>query len=401
MEMFEQAQALQAETLAHRRFFHQTAEVGLHLPQTMAYVQEHLTACGLKPKHCGQSIVAELGQGEKILLLRADLDALPMEEESGLPFACPDGHAHACGHDCHGAMLLTAAKLLKQRERELQCKVRLLFQAGEETFEGAKDAIAHGLLEPKPDAALAFHVAAGPREPGMFFYNTTGAAMMCSVDGFEITIHGKGGHGAYPNLTVDPISIGVHLYLALQSLIAWESDPSLACVLSVGRFSAGTVANTIPETAELAGTIRTNDRVQREKLICRVEELCAATAGAFGGEAKIRWTSQVPPLYCDPALVREMAGYLQELPGLTGRDGMTASASEDFAAIAQMVPSGFFYLSAGFSDDRGLATAHNPKVQFHEAVLTLGAAAYAHCALQWGKARWLEQSSESEKKPGL
>lgn len=395
MELWQQAQALQEETLAHRRFFHRTAEVGLHLPQTMAYVEKTLRAWGMEPQHCGRSIVAELGQGEKLLLLRADLDALPMKEESGLPFACTGDRAHACGHDCHGAMLLTAAKLLKERENQLQCRVRLLFQAGEETFEGALDAIAHGLLEPKPDAALAFHVAAGPKEPGMFFYNSSAGAMMCSVDGFEITIHGKGGHGAYPNLSVDPINIGVHLHLALQSLIARETDPTRACVLSVGRFSAGTAANIIPETAELAGTIRTNDQLQREKLLRRVEEVCSATARAFGGEAGIRWTSQVPPLCCDGELVREMVGYLQQLPGLTGQDGMTASASEDFASIAQRVPGCFIYLTAGFSDERGNAPAHNPKVQFHENVLPLGAAAYAHCALQWGKTGKNEKKQES------
>lgn len=384
MDLRNEAQALREETVVHRRYFHRTAEVGLNLTRTMAYVTEVLRQSGLEPRACGHSVVAEVGKGERCLLLRADLDALPMEEKSGLSFACDQGRAHACGHDCHGAMLLTAAKLLKRHEGELGARIRLLFQAAEETFEGARDAIDHGLLSPKPDAALAFHVAAGPMEPGMFFYHETQDAMMSSVDGFCITLRGKGAHGAYPNLAVDPINMGVHLHLALQSLIAREADPGCSSVLSVGKFTAGTAANIIPETAVLEGTLRTNDRKERERLTRRLEELCQHTARAFGGEAEIQWTCQVPPLYCDKELVLSMVKSLEEL-GLHGQGGMRSSASEDFAVIAQQVPSGFFYLTAGFSDQRGAATAHNPKVQFQEDVLPLGAAAYAHCALRWSQ----------------
>lgn len=383
MNLYERALELKQETLDHRRWFHRNAEVGLNLPNAKAYVMEALRAAGLNPKPCGHGVTATVGSGGKTILLRADMDALPMEEESGLEFACTAGAAHACGHDCHGAMLLTAAKLLKEREQELKGTVRFLFQTGEETFEGARDAIEAGILEPKPHAALAFHVTAGKFLPGLFFYNDTNSAMMFSVDGFRITIRGKGSHGAYPQRAVDPINIGVHLHLALQSLIARECDPTKACVLTVGQFSAGSAPNIIPETAVLQGTIRTDNAKAREKLVRRLEEISTATAAAFGGQACVEWISSVPPLVCDPALVREMAGWMQELPGLRGHSGSSSSASEDFALIAEQIPSAFIYLSAGFLDQRSEAVAHNPKVQFNEAVLPCGAAAYAHCALRW------------------
>lgn len=383
MELLNRARELKEETISHRRFFHQTAEVGLELPKAAAYVMQSLGESGLMPQACGEGVMAELGRGGRLLLLRADLDALPMAEESGLDFACTEGRAHACGHDCHGAMLLTAAKLLRERESELKGRVRFLFQTGEESFQGAKDAIEHGILEPRPDAALALHVAAGSAEPGTLLYHDGKTPMLFSVDGFTIAIRGKGGHGAYPHLAVDPIHIGTAIYQALQGMTARETDPNRACVLSVGQFSAGTAANIIPETAILRGTIRTNDQTQRELMTRRLTEISEGTARNFGGRAQVTWDSQVPPLSCRPQLVRELAEYAGELPGLTCLNGATGSASEDFAYIARQIPSAFFYLTAGFSDERGEASAHNPKVQFNEDVLPLGAAVYAYCALRW------------------
>lgn len=385
MNLLERAYELRGETVENRRFFHTTAEVGLHLPQAMERVREKLLEYGLKPHSCGEGVIAELGQGRPLLLLRADLDALPMPEESGLDFACTTGHAHACGHDCHGAMLLTAAKLLKERENELHGTVRLLFQPGEETFQGARSMIAAGALEPKPDAALALHVAAGPMEPGVLLYHEAPTPMLFSVDGFTVTIHGRGAHGAYPHLAVDPIHIGVQIYQALQGLLARERDPAKACILSVGQFQAGSAPNIIPETATLRGTLRTNDEAQRALLTRRLTEVCCATAALYGGSAQVQWDCRVPALSCDPALVRQLVDYAAELPGLQVQGGAQGSASEDFACIAGQVPSAFFYLTAGFSDERGKAAAHNPRVQFHEDVLPLGAAVYAHCALRYLK----------------
>ena len=379
---------LKDETIANRRHIHKNAETGLDLPKTKAYVMEKLTEYGLEPKDCGYGVTATLGKGGKVLLLRADMDALPMPEESGEEFACPTGkEAHTCGHDFHAAMLLTAAKMLKEKEDTLEGTIKFMFQPAEETFEGSKNMIENGILENPPvDAALAYHVSPGKMPIGLFMYNDKDT-MMYSVDGFKITIHGKGSHGAYPHVGVDPINIGVHIHLALQELIARESDPTHSCVLTIGQFAGGTAANIIPETVVLQGTIRTNKPEARELLVRRMKEVAEKTAAVYNGTVDIEMISEVPPLICNPKLTDEVVGYMQELgiPGLTPYPGISASASEDFAVIAEKVPSTFMYLSAGYLDERGQYPAHHPKAQFNEDVCPIGAACLAHCASQWLK----------------
>ena len=387
MNYYERALELKDETIANRRHIHKNAETGLDLPKTKAYVMENLTEYGLEPKDCGYGVTATLGKGGKVLLLRADMDALPMPEESGEEFACPTGkEAHTCGHDFHAAMLLTAAKMLKEKEDTLEGTIKFMFQPAEETFEGSKNMIENGILENPPvDAALAYHVSPGKMPIGLFMYNDKDT-MMYSVDGFKITIHGKGSHGAYPHVGVDPINIGVHIHLALQELIARESDPTHSCVLTIGQFAGGTAANIIPETAVLQGTIRTNKPEARELLVRRMKEVAEKTAAVYNGTVDIEMISEVPPLICNPKLTDEVVGYMQELgiPGLT-YPGISASASEDFAVIAEKVPSTFMYLSAGYLDERGQYPAHHPKAQFNEDVCPIGAACLAHCASQWLK----------------
>ena len=388
MNYYERALELKDETIANRRHIHKNAETGLDLPKTKAYVMEKLTEYGLEPKDCGYGVTATLGKGGKVLLLRADMDALPMPEESGEEFACPTGkEAHTCGHDFHAAMLLTAAKMLKEKEDTLEGTIKFMFQPAEETFEGSKNMIENGILENPPvDAALAYHVSPGKMPIGLFMYNDKDT-MMYSVDGFKITIHGKGSHCAYPHVGVDPINIGVHIHLALQELIARESDPTHSCVLTIGQFAGGTAANIIPETAVLQGTIRTNKPEARELLVRRMKEVAEKTAAVYNGTVDIEMISEVPPLICNPKLTDEVVGYMQELgiPGLTPYPGISASASEDFAVIAEKVPSTFMYLSAGYLDERGQYPAHHPKAQFNEDVCPIGAACLAHCASQWLK----------------
>ena len=388
MNYYERALELKDETIANRRHIHKNAETGLDLPKTKAYVMEKLTEYGLEPKDCGYGVTATLGKVGKVLLLRADMDALPMPEESGEEFACPTGkEAHTCGHDFHAAMLLTAAKMLKEKEDTLEGTIKFMFQPAEETFEGSKNMIENGILENPPvDAALAYHVSPGKMPIGLFMYNDKDT-MMYSVDGFKITIHGKGSHGAYPHVGVDPINIGVHIHLALQELIARESDPTHSCVLTIGQFAGGTAANIIPETAVLQGTIRTNKPEARELLVRRMKEVAEKTAAVYNGTVDIEMISEVPPLICNPKLTDEVVGYMQELgiPGLTPYPGISASASEDFAVIAEKVPSTFMYLSAGYLDERGQYPAHHPKAQFNEDVCPIGAACLAHCASQWLK----------------
>lgn len=384
MDCYKRALELQDETIANRRWFHTNAEVGLHMPKARTYVTDRLKEYGLVPKICGEGVTATLGKGGSVLLLRADMDALPIPEESGEPFACPTGtEAHACGHDFHAAMMLTAAKILKEHEDELKGTVKFMFQPAEETFEGARNMIEYGVLE-NVDAALAFHVGPGRMPVGLFMYNS-GGTMMYSVDGFKITVKGRGSHGAYPQNSIDPINIGVHIYLALEALIAREADPSKSCVMTVGSFNAGAAANIIPDTAVLQGTIRTNDTVCRDLLVRRMKEVAVRTAEVYGGTAGIEMISEVPPLICDTKLTEEMVSYMteQNIPGLTPVPGISASASEDFASVAELVPTAYMYLSAGYLDERGEAPAHNPKVRFNEDVCPIGAGSLAHCAVRW------------------
>lgn len=384
MNYYERALELKQETVENRRYFHENAEIGLDMPKAKAYVMQKLKEYGLEPKECGHGVTAELGKGGKTILLRADMDALPMPEESGEPFACKTGtEAHTCGHDLHAAMLLTAAKMLKEREEKLEGTVRFMFQPAEETLEGARNMIENGILE-GVDAALAYHVSPGKLPIGLYIYNNA-SNMLASNDVFKITVHGRGGHGAYPHTSIDPIHVGVHIHLALQELMARETNPEKACVLTVGQFSAGTVANIIPETAILQGTLRTNDKEEREKIVRRIKETAVKVAEVYNASADVEMLTECPPLVCDFKLCDEFISYMKELPipGLTGYPGVTSSASEDFSLIAERVPSVFMYLSSGYLDERGDYSVHNPKVQFNEEVCPMGASCLAQCAEQW------------------
>lgn len=384
MDIYKRAFELKEETLAHRRWFHKNAEVGLDMPKARQYIQETLAAYGIEAQQCGHGLTATIGSRGKVILLRADMDALPMKEESGLPFACKTGAAHTCGHDFHAAMLLTAAKILKENENKLMGTVKLMFQPAEEILKGAHNMIDSGILEsPRPDAALAFHVTSGQTPIGLFYYNDN-APMMYSVDNFQIHIQGQGTHGAYPSKGIDPINIGVHIHLALQELIAKECNSSHTCLCTIGHFEGGTTANIIPDTALLEGSIRSDNVEMREFMVRRMKEIVRKTAETYGGTAKVQMLSEIPPLICNSKLTNEMVGYLEEIiPNPIPVSGMTASASEDFTLIAEQIPSTMIYLSAGFQDERGSFPAHNPKVLFNEEVCPIGAACYAYCALKW------------------
>ena len=390
MDFYNRALHLKNETVSHRRYLHQNAECGLDMPLAVKYVTDKLISYGLKPQPCGKGVTATIGNGRPVILLRADMDALAGKEDSGEAFACNRGNFHGCGHDMHTAMLLTAAKLLKEAENRLCGTVKLMFQPGEEILQGCANMVENGILQgPEPQCALALHVAAGNMPWGMFMYNA-GGVMMNSADNFSIKINGKGGHGAYPNLAIDPINTAVHIYTALQSLAAIEADPKQICTITIGNFHGGDTLNVIPDYAVMEGSLRTDDVNCRRQIKRRIEEVCHNIAKAFGCSAEISWLAAVPPLVCEKAFTENMVKYMQEMPSatLTAVAGMKATASEDFAVIAEKIPSAMFYLSAGFADERGTYTAHNPKVVFNEDVLPLGAAIYAHCAV-----KWLEENS--------
>ena len=393
MDYLKRSVELFEETTANRRYLHQNPEVGTELPNTSAFIWDRLTEMGYAPKLCGGcGVVATVGKaGGKTILLRSDMDALPMREESGLPFASTCDAAHTCGHDCNAAQLLTAAKLLKENEDALAGTVKLMFQPAEEVFLGAKAMIADGVLEdPKPDAALSFHVTSGQMPPTVFLYNSTGT-MMNSVDGFKITVRGKGSHGAYPERSVDPINIAVHIYLALEAIVAREITSTQASVMTVGIFSAGDAYNIIPETAQLQGSIRTDSPEQRELLVRRMKQVAASVAETYNGSAEVEMIAEVPPLICDHDVTESFAGYMKELdvPGQFAVADLKATASDDFACVLERIPGAYIYLSAGFAD-RPATQQHSPDVLFNEEVFRFGPAYLAHCAT-----RWLEDAAKN------
>lgn len=391
MDFYRKALEIRDKITAHRRFFHKNAETGLEMPIACGYILQKLDEYGIKGEKCGHGITAVIGKGGPVILLRADMDALPMKEESGEKFACENGAAHTCGHDLHAAMLLGAAEMLAENADRLKGRVKLMFQPAEETLRGCRDMLENGVLEaPAAEAALAFHVAAGKIPVGTVLYNS-GGVMMSSADSFRIEVKGKGGHGAYPHLAVDPLSICCKIHAALEAVVQMETAPEKTCVITVGSFHSGDAPNIIPDFAAMEGMVRTDDRQLQIKLVKRISELAEAYAEVYGGTAEVAFHSGVPPLVCDKKLTDEFAGYLQEdgFSQLDLSEGIKASASEDFALISEKLPSAFMYLSAGFEDGRGEFTAHNPKVCFNEDVLPVGAACLAHCAV-----RWLEKRSQ-------
>ncbi|MCC8122928.1 MAG: M20 family metallopeptidase [Oscillospiraceae bacterium] len=378
------AQEYAGEMTAHRRFLHTHAEVGCDLPVTGGYIIQQLTALGYHPKRIAPGCVsASIGRAQgKTILLRADCDALPMQEESGLPYQSENpGAAHTCGHDMHAAMLLGAAALLKAHEGELNGEVRLLFQSDEEGLTGALSAIHAGILD-GVDAAMSQHVYSGEEMKVGTFYVTYGAAM-ASQDRFRIEISGHGGHGAMPDKTIDPINVGTYIQLGLQTIVAREMDQFQPLVITVGRFTAGNAANVIPQNAVLEGTIRTFSDAVRERAKARLTQIGTGMAQVYGAECNVTFPAQAPANINNDKMVTDMSSYIMEM-GCSVEKMAPAMGSEDFAFIAAQVPSVFFAVGAGGDAPAyRLATNHHPKVQFNEDCMPYGAAALAWCAVNW------------------
>lgn len=382
--ILQRAKELESEIIANRRYLHQNPEIRDELPGTTKFVMEKLTEMGYEPKEiCKGGIVATVGNPGKVFLLRGDMDALPMEEDTDLEYRSRNSYAHTCGHDTHTAMLLGAAKILKEHEKELKGTVKLMFQPAEEIFTGAQAMIDAGVMEnPHVDAALATHIASSGLPCGMISYKEGPSG--ASADMFTITIKGKGGHGAYPHAAVDPVNIGAHIVLTLQELVSREVNPLEPCVLTIGAFQAGDAGNILPESAVLRGSIRTFNNDVRNFIKQRTIELCEDTAKKFRAEATVEFTSGVCPLINDGAFTREIVGYLGDLvpaDKLCTRE--PEMGSEDFALVTQLVPATFLYLGAEVEDPAKVRRGHNPNVLFNEDCFHLGTAALAHCAIQW------------------
>ena len=393
-DMLERAGGMRGQLTADRRWLHAHAETGFDLRETFDYVWDRLRESGLEPRRCGRcGIVADIGAGEDVVLLRADMDALPISEEADVPFACREGRMHACGHDLHTAMLLGAARLLKAQEAALPGRVRLMFQPAEEILGGALDMLEHGLLEGgNVKAAFMLHVLTCLDLPvGTMIVSAPGVSAP-AASFFEIRLQGKGCHGAMPHTGVDPITAASHSVLGLQQIQTREMAMSDSCVLTLGMLRAGESANVIPDSALMQGTMRTYDDDTMAFLRRRAEEIVRGTAQVFRAEADFRVTSSSPTLRNDAAL---SALALRTLRHLAGEDmamlstdlsgaGRRSTGSEDFAVVSHAVPSVMIALAAGRPQDGHDRPTHHPMTTFDEAALPVGAAAYAALAMmEW------------------
>lgn len=385
------ARRIQEELRKHRRFLHQTPEIDLALPRTTEYVRKQLEDMGYAPKDCGPSgLVAVAGHPDKgpTILLRADMDGLPVAEATDLEFKSTNGNAHACGHDLHTAMLLGAAKLLKTREAGLVGAVKLMFQPGEETAHGAPAMLEAGVLEnPRVDAAMMLHVFSGLPLPSGTFILSQDEYVAAACDFFEIQIQGKGGHGAMPQYAVDPLNIAAHLHLALQEINSREVGVADPLALTIGYIRGGTAYNVLPDSAVMGGSVRTYSPANRDFVQKRLEEMAVGTARTFRGEAKLVYTRGAPAFRNSVELAREVRASLAAIFGaeavLTELPGLKLMGSEDFAFVSEKVPAIMGALAAGEPKDGYVYPQHHPKIRFDEEVLWRGAAAYAGAALDW------------------
>ncbi|MBC3515274.1 amidohydrolase [Neobittarella massiliensis] len=380
-----EAKALQDEIVAMRRTIHTFAEVGLDLPQTTAFVRQKLTEFGLVPVDCGPGITCQLGSGGKVLLLRCDMDALPMAEETGLPFAAQNGACHSCGHDAHTAMLLAAAKLLKTHESELKGTVKLMFQPAEEQLAGATAMIRAGVLEnPKVDAAMALHTAVGREDSTVGCLQYVPGTAMNSGDAVKITVTGVGAHGSTPYLGVDAISAAAHIVVALEEIIAREVPSTDGSVLIVGTIHGGSTCNTVSGSCEMECSIRATSYESRDFLKRRIKEVAEGTAAVYRAKAEVEYVYGMPPLVNDEQVTADMARYSASiLPPQDVQQVPPVAGTEDFTDIAAHVPACYFMLGAGSIGEGYTLSAHNPAMMIDESVFYKGAALYAGCAMQW------------------
>lgn len=384
--MLSKAMKMKEELVEHRRWLHAHAETGFDLDQTADYVCRQLEDMGYLPRRVGRcGIVVDHNRSEgPTILLRADMDALPIVEETNLEFSSQTGRMHACGHDLHTAMLLGAAKLLVNED--LPGNVRFLFQPAEELLEGAKDMIDSGVLE-GVDAAMMIHSAIAPLPTGMAIISSPGISAP-AADYFTIRIHGKSCHGSAPQDGIDPIPAAAQILLAIQNIQTRELGINDRAVLTIGSIHGGTAANVIADAVEMRGSLRTADETVRQKLRTRMEEIVSSMSTVFRCKGEITFDSGCPCLLNDEAMSMLAARCLKEALGedlakttleLNPKGSPTAGGSEDFAYISQQVPSVMVALCAGNSEH----PLHHPQVVFDEEALPYGAAAYASVAVEY------------------
>ncbi|TDV51083.1 M20 metallopeptidase family protein [Actinophytocola oryzae] len=388
--LIDAARALQPRTVALRRQLHKHPELGLDLPKSQAAVRHSLEGLGLRVstgESC-TSVVAVL-DGENpgpTVLLRGDMDALPLQEDSGLAFSSEvDGRMHACGHDTHTAMLVSAARLLQSRKGALAGKVVFMFQPGEEGEHGARFMLDEGVLDAagRPvEQAFALHITS--TAPSGVVMCRPGP-MMASADAWTVTVTGKGGHGAMPDRAVDPVPAAAAMVGALQTMVTRRFSVFDPAVLTVGRITAGTTSNIIPETAELQGTVRTLSDAARALVQAEIPKVCEHLAAAYGCTSEFRIDTGYPTTTNDAAVAPRVLELATRVLGQKNSALMPEPlmAAEDFSYVLQQVPGAIAFLGAcppGVTPEEA-APNHSNRVHFDESAFAHGVALYAAFAL--------------------
>jgi hippurate hydrolase len=391
--LLEDACGIAGRITALRRAIHAEPELGLETPKTLAKVRAELADLPLEwregPSCTGAVAVLKASKAGRSVLLRGDMDALPMSEETGLPFASTvPGRMHACGHDTHTAMLAGAARILAARVDELAGEVRFMFQPGEEGFHGARFMLGDGLLDPLPEAAFALHIM--PNAPHGMIASRVGT-LLASADMLEIAVVGRGGHASMPHDTRDPVPVACEIVLALQAMVTRRFDAAEAVVVTVTRLDAGTAHNIIPDRALLKGTIRTLTAGNRSAVAQAIHQVAENIAAAHDCSGEVTITEGFPPTVNDARAVALAQAVATALPdGAFTLMPAPIMGAEDFSYVIAKVPGmmAFLGVAEAGADWKQCCSIHSSRMVVDESVLPRGAAFLAGCATRFLERGW-------------
>ena len=392
-DLLQDARGIADRITALRRAIHAEPELGLETPKTLAKVKAELADLPLEwreGRSCtGAVAVLNAGKSGRSVLLRGDMDALPMPEETGLEFASTvPGRMHACGHDTHTAMLAGAARILAARADALPGEVRFMFQPGEEGYHGARFMIDDGLLDPLPDAAFALHIM--PNAPHGVSGSRAGT-LLASADTLEIAVVGRGGHASMPHQTHDPVPIAAEIVLALQAMVTRRFDAHDPVVVTVTQLDAGTAFNVIPDGALLKGTIRTLSPDTRHAVWSDIRRVAENVAAAHDCIADVTVTEGFPPTVNDPRAVALAEAVATALPdGKFTHLPTPIMGAEDFSYVLEKVPGmmAFLGVAGAGADHTQCCGIHSTRMIVDEAVLPRGTAFLAGCATRFLESGW-------------
>lgn len=390
MNISTNAKSLQNQIVKWRRDLHSMPEIGLELKHTTKYICEVLEDLGIKYTKIAQNsgIVALIrgNNNEKVIALRADMDAVNIKEKTGLSYASTNSNMHACGHDAHIAMLLGAAKILNEVRDSLKCSVKLIFQPDEEGSKGARLMIENGVLEnPKVNAILGTHIGQLSKEIECGHVGVRIGELMASNDKFKITINGKECHGAMPDTGIDSILIASHIVLGLQSIISRELNPINPTVITVGKFISGNQYNVVSGSAEIEGTVRAYNSEDRNFVLKRIGEISKLISESMRASCNYQVVLGSPVVKNDKEFTLKFVKSAEKIIGKNKIKFIQnpVMAGEDIGCYLNKVPGTFFFLG-GFNKDKGITYPHhNSKFDIDEDVLWIGSALLAQSALDY------------------